>query len=268
MPVLPPVPAAVYDSVTDVLNVARTRLNDEVTTLLPIRGQLLNNNQIFTQQMMNNAWRKAQEYLGERGYARLLNEAIFTGLPVVGSLDPASQTWLSWTGYFDGANLFQNWFLPSDFSHPLKMWERWSGQAAQFCDPPMEKMLDGLPALVKTTSIRFWEWRGDAIYMPGSTISEDLRIRYVKFLPDFTDVGSTLWYEQPVPMVRVTDPLSWLICAEVAIARGDTALTDLLTERGHQGLSRVFNLDVRADQRVNIRRRPLSGRGYLSRNQW
>jgi hypothetical protein len=261
MPVVTLSPSAVYDPLIVTLNTARTRLNDEFSTLLPVSGKLLGNNQVFSQQMANNAWRKVQEYLGDRGCARLINETIIQSLPPVASLDPASQTWLSWTGYFDGANYYPQPALPADFAHPLKVWERWSGQNAQFCDPPMEKILGGIPTEAKGNAIRRWEWRGDALYMPGSQMIEDLRVRYVCFLADFVD-GATQWFQQPVPIPRISDGFSWFICAELAIAKGDLKLEGLLLERGRTSLDQTFNQDVRADQSVNIRRRSRSGRGY------
>jgi len=262
MPVLPPQVSAPYDTVNTVLNQARVRLNDELTTLLPVGGRLLKNNQIFSQQVTNTAWRKTQEYLGERGYARLLDEVVMFALPVVAIADPAVQVRLEWTGYFDGTNYFPSPALPRNLNHPLKVWERWSGQAAAFCDPPMEKILDGLPSFTKTTRNRCWEWRGDAIWMPGSLNVMDLRIRFVNFMDDFLDIGGVQWFQQPVPIMRCGDGMSWLMCAELAAAKGDQDLMERLTTRGEAALSKVLNLDVRADQRVNIRRRPNTGRHY------
>lgn len=262
MPVLPPINAPVYDKVSVVLNVARARLNDELVTLAPVGGKLLENNQVFSLQVLNSAWRRMQDALAERGYARLIDEVILQSFPVVASLDPGVQTWVSWSGYFDGASFWPTPALPADLSHPLKVWERWSNQNSPFSGPCMEKMLDGLPATAKTTSNRWWEWRNDAIYMPGSQMVEDLRVRYVKFIGDFADVGSVPWFQQPVPIARCTNPLSWYICAELAVAKQDEAMETTLIAKAESSLDEIFNLDVRADQRVNVRRQPRTGRGY------
>lgn len=266
MPVLPPVTTQAYDTVNVVLNMARGRLNDELKTLQASSGKLLDTTQAYAQQTFNTAWRKCQAYLAEKGYARLTDEVVIYALPAVTSQDPAVQCWLGWTGYFDGTNLNAGSALPQGLSHPLKVWERWSNQNAQFADPPMEKCLDGLPSTIKTTTNRFWEWRNDAIYIPGSQMIEDLRIRFVSFFPDIVDDGSTPWFQQPVPVVRVADGLSWFICAELAIARKEYDIETSCTTEGEKALLRVFNLDVRADQRVNIRRQARSGRGFGRRS--
>ncbi|MDE2099614.1 MAG: hypothetical protein KGL39_20345 [Patescibacteria group bacterium] len=262
MPVMPPSAGSAYDTATTILNMTRARLNDELKTLQPTSGKLLDLGNANTQQIFNNSWRRSQDYLAEKGYARLINEVIISQFPVVASSDPASQCWLSWAGCSDGVNDYTTPQLPAGFNHPLKIWERWSNQNAEFSITPMEKCLDGLPAWQKTTAIRFWEWRNDAIYMPGSQMIEDLRIRHAIFMPDIIDIGTTPWWQQQVPIVRISDGLSWMICAEVARARGDATAAQEFTDRGEAGLVRVFNLDVKADQRVNVRRRPRSGRGF------
>ncbi len=259
MPILPPLVIQAYDSVNLAITSAQARLNGEITTLLPVSGKLLDNNQDSTCQSTNSAWRAMQDALADRGYAALLNEVVIAEIPVVSGLDPAIQTWLSWSGYFDGANFFPDIQLPEDFTHPIKIWERWSGQNAAFLDPPMEKILDGMPAGPKIASMRFWEWRGDAIWTPGSQRVEDLRIRYVKYLADFADTD-TRWYTKPIPIMRGSNALSWFLCAEVVGARGERDLAETLREKGLAALAHLFNLDVKADQRVNIQRRP-HGRG-------
>jgi hypothetical protein len=256
-----------YDTLTTILNMVRGRVNDELVTLQPVGGKLLKNTQVFSQQTVNSAWRAFQDVLAERGYDRLLEEVIVIGFPIVASYDPATQVWIDQTGCFDGATMHDTPALPADFAHPLKVWERWTGQNAEFGDPPMEKILDGLPSVQKTTNLRFWEWRQDKIFMAGSQISEDLRIRYVTYLDDFLDIEADPgpnqvvgpWFTQPVPVMRCADSFSWYIAAELVAARGGDP--SALVEKGLAGLDRVFNLDVIADQRVNIRRRPRSGRG-------
>jgi hypothetical protein len=263
MPVLPPTAAPPYDTVNTCLTSARARLSDRLDTLQPVSGRLLDNTEFFTLQSLNSGWRNMQDRLADNGYAALTNEAVIANLPAVHGLDPSTQVWLNWDGYFDGANLFQGWKLPADFTHPIKIWERWSGQNAEFRDPPMEKVLDGLPAFAKATAMRFWEWRGDSLYMPGSQRVEDLRIRYVRYLPDFRDIGNQRWFTQPIPIVRGSDALSWYLCAEVAGSRGDIAGVQRFCQYGDGALTHIFNLDVKADQRVNVQRRP---RGRSGRN--
>lgn len=265
MPVFPAIPVQQYDSIFSMLNSARARLNETMNTLLPTSGKLLDMTDSSTLQTVNNGWRKQQDLLADRGYQRLIDEVVIYAFPAVFGLDPATQCTLDWNGCSDGNSVFETPQLPQIFTHPLKIWERWSGQNAEFSDPPMEKILGGLPMLQKTSGIRFWEWRNDAIYMPGSQVVEDLRIRFVRYLPDFADQDygdkPMRWFQQPIPIVRASDSLSWFICAEVASAREAFDIAEKFLFRAGEALNHLFNLDVRADQSVNIQRRPRGGRG-------
>jgi hypothetical protein len=256
-------PGGNFDTATTVLNMARARVNDVLTTLQPTSGKLLDLTNANTQQLFNLAWRRAQDFLANKGYSALTNSVVIYGLPVAGSTDPATDAWLSWDGFWDGATFWSSsaYQLPTGFSHPLVIWERWNGTNAEFSDPPMEKWVDGYPSEQKTTSMRFWEWRNNAIYMPGSQVVEDLKIRYVQYMPDIVDVGSTMWWVQPVPIPRIAQGLSRMLCAELARSRDDQALEASETAKAEAALNMVFNLDVKADQRVNIQRIPRGRRG-------
>lgn len=255
MPILPPGALAPYDSVNTVLNTARVRLNDAIQS---IGGDVLTNNQPFTQVIVNTAWRRLQEFLANLGFTRSKSETILTGLPVVASSDPASQVSLSWTNYNDGVNEWTSPVLPQDLILPLKLWERQSGTNARFL--PMGVALDGLPTDPKGGRNLLWEWRNDTIFMPGSQLVMDLRLRYAAYLPDFITTGGVLWYNQPVPVMRSLDAFSNYICAEMANARGD--MDGATFEAKAEAAARlIFNREVQMKQRVNIRRQPRSGRG-------
>lgn len=259
---IPDIPAATGSTAQDtagtILNVARARLN----AVSKVAGDIISALNPFTQQYFNTAWRKLQEHLANLGYAAVTDEALIVAVPTVTSTDPASQTSLSWSGFFDGTNLQSIPVLPSNLTMPLKMWERQTGLNAVFpLRANMEKILDGLPACTKLPCNRFWEWRANAIYMPGSTYSMDLRIRYCKFLADFSQSGSILWYAGTVPIARCSDALSLYVCAEVALARPDLELDPELFKTEAQGAAAlIMNRDSRANQRVNQRRQSRSGR--------
>lgn len=258
---IPDIPAASgntpYDTAGTILNVARARLNKAGAAT----GDIISAQNPFTQQCFNTAYRKLQGFLAGLGYIRLTSETVITALPVVASLDPAVQVSLSWSGFFDGVNYQAMPILPDDLIFPLKIWERQTGTQAVFIDPGMENMLDGLMSGPKLTYNGQWEWREDGIYMPGSTFSMDLRIRYAKYLPDLAQAGPTPWYMQQVPIARCSDTLSLYFCAEVARARPDLELDPIeFMAEADAAAALVFNRDVRAKQRVNVRRRSRSGR--------
>lgn len=254
---IPPIAVAPYDILDTVLNTARTRMNDAIQDL---GGDILTDEQPFTQQMANSAWRSLQEFVANLGYTRLVDEIILTGLPPVASLDPASQTWLSWVGFSTGGinegAIDTNIVLPQTLIFPLKIWERVTGQNAWFTK--MENVMDGIPTVPKTGYNRLFEWRQDRIYMPGSLMSMDLRIRFASYFPDFTTQGNTQWYQQPVPIMRCLDAFADFICVEASIGRDDVSPSTFKSS-GEGKAKLIFNRDVRLKNRTNVRRRPRSG---------
>ena len=215
---------APYDIVYAAMLMAKTRLNDAISTLTPVGGQLLDNAQAFTQQIMNTAWRRMLSFLSERNYSRLFPELLISSLPVAATNDPALEVSLTWTGYFDGLNQFSTPVLPQDLITPAKLWERASGQTPPGGLYEMDRVFNGLPPIPKQFRNFVWEWRDDGIYMPGASGATDLKIRYAAYLPDFLDnspTANTPWFQQPIPIMRCLDPLSCYACHEIAKGRKD-----------------------------------------------
>lgn len=268
MPIIPPGNnSGPYDSANTILSAAKARLNEQLPTLAAVSGKLVDNTQAYSQQTFNNAWRQLQNYLANLGWSRVTREIIIVGLPPVQSSDPASQVFINWTNYFDGLYYWNQPILPPDFTYPLKVWERWSGQNLPFPEDPMEMMLEGLPDFgPKQVYNRFCDWREDSLYMPGSLMTTDLRFRYVSFLPDIVDNAPNAgrWFQQPVPIYNCLDALSWYIVFEIAAARlqqGDEVDVEGLLGKAESAAKMIFNRDQRLRQRVTVTRQPLSGRG-------
>ena len=264
--VVPDIPAQTgashYDTVSVALNVVRVRLN----SINKAAADLINVQSPWTQQYTNQAFRRLQEWLANRGSVRLTNEVIIEGLAANTNPDPAIQCYLDWGGYFDGTTLDPTIFLPEDFIMPWKAQVRQNGMNSQFVD--MAQILNGLPSWITPNPWNFcWEWRNDKMYLLGATTITDLRIRYHKYLDDFVEanVGSpavlTPWYLQEVPIVRCTDALSLYICAEVAASRPDLGLDALAFQTAAQDAAdMIYNRDVRRTQQTTTTRRSLSGR--------
>ncbi len=221
--------AAPYDTVITVINAARVRLNDEITTLAAIGGKILDNTQPFTQQAVNSAWRKLQEFLADLGYTGLKQEILFLAVPAAGTVDPATQAYINYVNYFDCLALHAAPVLPQNLIAPYELWERQAGTTTLLTE--MDRVLNGLPAVPKLNWNRQWEWRDNTLYFPGAVVATDLRLRYAAYLLDFVDVGgapgpnqlaNTPWYGQPVPVMRCVDALADYCCREISIARGDT----------------------------------------------
>jgi hypothetical protein len=262
MPVLPITGSTPYDTVQTALLTARGRLNDRIETVVSVSGKILDNPGALAQTWTNSAWRYMQLDLVNMGLKTLIGDDIIFGLPPCINFDPGSQTYISWTGCTDGTNFYTSPTLPAALSFPLHIQERPTGQNACFLWPYMEPMVDGLQSQPKSIYNLRWEWRGDAIWMPGATQSIDLRVRYAKLLPIFSDIGSLRWFDNQVPIVFASDALSWYIVAEILGARGDMDAAEAYRERGKSACRIIMNHDTKITQRANVRRIGRSGNGY------
>lgn len=264
MPIPPPTPTVPFDTVDWAMNSARTKLND---CPLALSGNLLADTQPYAQQFANDGWRQFQRDLAEAGDPACTSEFLSPSLPVVAGIDPYTQVYLGQADYFDGTSYYSSPvvnLLPQDLIMPLHCLERLGGSIQTFTE--MSPCDNGVPRGPKTTYLRFWEWRsagpgnGNAIWMPGATVTRDLLVRYASFLPDFLTVGNVAWYQQPVPMLRVADILAFYIAAAFAYSRGSEqakAVANSFWADGKAAMRGYLNsTTMKVRQRINHRRRP------------
>lgn len=244
-------PSAPYDTVTTVINAARTRLNDVINTLAPVGGKILDNTQPFSQQVVNDAWRKLQEFLADIGYSGLDQETVLASVPAAATNDPMKLVYLSWSGYFDGNALQVAPVLPQNLIRPEKLWERPSGTTQVMTE--MDEVLNGLPMVPKANWNRQWEWRGDALYLPGALTVTDIRIRFAAYLSDFVDNSpalNTAWYAQMVPIMRCLDAFADYMCREISIARGDADGAAAFQTSAEANARLILNRDTSAPKAI------------------
>lgn len=270
---LPPNLTSVYDPVNTAITAAQARLNQDVSTLRPITGKLLDNSDAFSQQITNNAWRKLRDFLANRGYMRFTKRQVVTQLPISGNLtDPTVQSWMNWFNYFDGVTLTTSPVLPADFLFPLSIRERVTGSNSPFWD--MSQYTGVLPSLVKQARNYVWQWDNDQLNFPGATQPLDIELYYALVLGDFVDVGTTRWFQLDIPMAGAVDALSLYICAELVGSRDNPDLTAAAnyTAAAENAAKLIRNRDARMKSRVNIQRRSASGRleggGGLGSGGW
>jgi hypothetical protein len=275
-PIPPPSVSAPYDMLESVLNLARTRLNDAIAS---IGGDILKDTQPFTAVMTNQAWRKLQAFLCNLGYSRYKRKFWAYGLPPVGSNDPSSETVWTWTSFYDGAGF---WYppsvpvLPSDFIAPLVVKERQSGSNQIFSY--MRSAPDGLPEGQKRPWNGIFEWKNDAIYMPGSTFMMDMEVEYAAFDADFVvtngvlgdpaTVPATVPSNMPVPIMRCQSSFANFLAAECAMGRDDVDVSGLIDMAEKDAKLLMNNSDVKLKERRPIQRRAYSGRRGGSCQLW
>jgi hypothetical protein len=279
VPVAPPSSAGVYDPVTTILNTCRVRLNDKMPSLQAYSGKLLDETQATTQQAFNSGWRRLQENLAECGVERFKGDIVISNIPPVTNMDPASKCYISWVEFFDGTNFQTQPVLPSELVTPLWMSERPSNSNLPFPDPRCPNMkceVDGMRTWPKVQCNRWWEWRQERIFFPGSIIPVDFRIGYRLCMLDFVDIDNTHWYELNVPLRWCMDALAWWVVAEFCLARSADGEADMVAvaqgceEKAMEATKRYANRDIMKNERVQVRRTPYGGgsRGQRNGNGW
>lgn len=225
-------------------------------------GDIFADSQPYVLPTVNLAWRKIQKKLADKGHPRLRNEIDLLSIPVITNLDPISQQFITWTQFFDGTNFvpanLNPPLLPQDLIYPMHIWERPSGMTVEF--RPMHPAGNSLRSWNKTSWNRFWDFREDALYMPGSLLNMDWRISYAAFLPDLVVVG-TPFSAVPVPIMRCADALAWYSAAIFVSPRGGEALVPGFEARGDQAIDQITNAWAKLQQRSSFHRRAWGQRG-------
>jgi hypothetical protein len=282
VPLPPPTITAPYPMLETSLNLARTRLNDAIAN---ISGDILTDVQPFTATMVNAAWRNLQIFLCNLGYSKYKRKFWAYAMPVVGSQDPSSETFWSWTQFFDGSGYFVPptvTVLPQDLIAPLVVKERMTGSNQPFRQIPSAP--DGLPEGPKRPWNGVFEWKNDAIYMPGSTFSMDYEVEYAAFDADFatytplggdgpilgnpntTPVLTPL--NMPIPIMRSESAMANYIAAECALGRDDVDAQPFLDKAEKDAKLLMNNSDIKLKQRRPVQRKAYSGRGSRRGQLW
>jgi hypothetical protein len=270
VPVSPP-SNPIFDTATSIMNATKPRVAQEMPSLVAYSGSVLDHTQATSQQFFNNAWRNFQDSLCDAGSKAFQEEIVIKDIPPTASFDPADQNSISWFECSDGVNTTSTPVLPSDLVTPLWMSERQAGTENPFPRPDapnMDLYIDGLPRTAQKYCYNgCWEWRGQVIYYPGATQSVDFLIRYRKQLSDIVDVGNQRWFNQPVPLVRCQNPMSWWMVVEIAAFAAGTpnaprnivAMAATAEAKAIEATKKYANRDVMLDERTEAIRVPYNG---------
>lgn len=259
-----------YTSLLTICNLIRAIINDsqQGLTAEPGEGQIWTDTSSvspFVQPLLNSAIRSLYRQLRLVGDPVLLfDNYLVTGLPIInspsyglGQPDPAVQTVLSQTGYFDGVQQWANFTLPSNIIAPERLWERETNTTNLF--RPMHQPQFGLPSVLQGPVLGLWEWRNQNINFVGSTASRDIRIRYYGNLPQFfsqtLDFAATF-----VPVVDCTDAVAYMAAAKYAQMLGSPNYKDIQATAIEE-MFRLKQSHVRRSQSMDYHRIPFGSHG-------
>jgi len=187
-----------YPSLLTVSNLVRVFLNDwqKGATLTPGEGKITTDNPLASPQTLpalSSAIREVYRELRNVGKPRLIRDNVQANLPANSATGPTVQTYLAYSGYFDGGVLNPSPVLPSDLMEPLELWEQQTGNQLPFIR--MHQPQFGLPSRNQTFSLGDWEWREGQLNFVGALAPITIRMRYYAALAQFfpPQISITAW---------------------------------------------------------------------------
>lgn len=235
-------PTAPYPTLESVVSYVRDIVNDAIIA----GGQTFTDTQQFTIDYINLGYIQWQQFLVAQGFVTQEAEMVFSAVPAVSTLDPATLVSLSWSGYDNGGGLAGSPALPQNLIRPLKLWERPTFIGAPPAVPsqftPMDLILGGLDSVPKLNWNQQWEWRSDAVWMPGARRTTDIRVRFAKYFPNFVANSAVPFSAQFVPVLRSEPSLAGFIAAEFCGGRGDADASAIL-DKAQKGTMMLVSLD-------------------------
>jgi hypothetical protein len=263
MPVTPAVP---YPTVANVMNRARAIVNDSYQGGA---GRILTNAAAFTAQYLNGALEELQDRLRNNTVITFTRDNVIIGpLPPLAGPAPGQQVMLAYTGFFVNGAWLPTPVLPSDCVAIEKVWERAAGSNTPFA--PMTQPMEGLPSVYQGPWQRMWEYRQDMLVMPGSTTTEELRLRYqmqMASIPnDSTNSqGDDSWNNITINILASTNALATLVAYNYARARGAQAAATMAAD-AEKFIRLILNRYIRRAQSIRYNRKPFGSTNLSNRS--
>ena len=262
---MPDFAQSIFPTCEDVLNLVRSIVNDTFKGVnqLPGEGRIFTDDAAFTLPLLNNAFRTLQRKLRIGGVTFPIKEAILYNLTPVVAQNADVFVNVSYNGYFDGTAMHASPALPSDLMQPYFVWEQCAASGSTLGWSRMFQPQKALCGGLQSTRLTQWEWRGYALWMPGSLTAENIRIKYQSGQPPLTPVSQD-FSQTSINIADSADALAFLMAAEYSSARGAADVTRL-EQKALDAINDMIAEYVRQSQTNPIRRGMLgtAGRGTI-----
>jgi len=257
---MPNVPNSAFPTIGEVMDLARSTVNDTFPGIGGTQGRILTNTAPFTIPFLNSAFRKLQRRLRNEGVTFPIKDYfIIEGLPPMEIPNTGSFCFVGFNGYFNGTRMFGNLRLPDDCMQVSVVRQRVTSSNLQFV--PMMQAMEGLPSAYPQAWLGQWEWRGYAIWFNGSNQTQDIMIRYLTGQPPIqappADFNVT-----PIYILDSQDALGLMVAKQYGEKNGASAeqLNDCQTAID-EAIDEMALEYVRRAQTVSYRREPYQGGG-------
>lgn len=214
--------------------------------------------------LINHCWRLLEDELLKLGVETFTKIVTLSNITPTAAALPRSDLYIDWDGYWDGNTTWDTVVLPDDLLMPLECWETLSNSTQQW--EAMRQAPDQLRQQTPSSRWQQWGWWDNTLYLPQSTQTEDLKIRYLAIAPDITGPTSVL----VVP--RCQTAMAFLIAAAAAKSRGGLEMVAVYKNDADEAIARIASRTARREDYSQFVRRafrgghrgPGRGRGFLA----
>jgi len=262
---MPVLAGSAYGTVENVLNLARTIINDSMVA----GGDILTDDYAGAFSLLNIAYNTIGIRLRNAGVDVFTSYSWLLNIPLVPSTDPEARVIITDTGYQiiypDPANVNNSSgatpLLPSDMIVPLKLWERQNGTTN--LSPPMKQPNDGIQSRSQQSYLVQWEWgsyagSNDCLILLGALQAQDIKLKYKKKLAALAATTD------PLPIRGVDNAAAYEAAKVFVTGRGGSVAIGLAAE-GEDEIYQLMNEAAQRNQRKRSRRQPYSGGRSASR---
>ena len=239
-----------YPTAEQVMNRARAFVND---AFQGGAGRILTDRAPFTVEYLNSSLEELAQRIRNRGVITLEYDNVILGpITALPAPNPAVQVYVSFDGFFDGTKLNKLPVLPGNCLQVLEVWERQVGSGLPF--QPM-KQARPLPSYLQGPWFNQWEFRQDRINLCGSTITEELRIRYTAALQPISPATTeNPWSNVTIRILASINALAKIVAYNYALARGAQAAATMKAD-AMEFTKLITNAYTRQNQRTRYRRK-------------
>ena len=248
-------PQVAYPTAEQVMNRARAFVND---AFQGGAGRILTDKAPFTVEYLNSALEELAAAIRNRGVITLeYDNWILTPITALPAQNPAIQIYVSFDGFFDGTQMNKVPMLPGNLLQVLEVWERQTGSGLPF--QPM-KQVRPLSSANQGVYFGNWEFRQDRINLRGSTVTEDLRIRFTASLQPISPATTeNPWSNVTIRILASINALAKLVAYNYALARGAAAAATMQADATRY-TKLITNAYTRQNQRTHYRRKQFGQR--------
>lgn len=263
-----------YPSIQTVDNLVRSLVDDDgagATGTLG-EGQIYPDNMSLSVTMgnfFNSALRTICRQLRTTSGPMLIRDNIqLIGVPVLqsptlglGASDPTVQVSIGFTGYFNGTINNAAFTLPADCLMMERVWERMNGSELPY--GIMRQPAGGIPSQYQGLYNGVWEWRQDAVWMPGTIVPMDFRFRYFASLPTLytsaINVATTY-----IPILDSENAIAGRIIQQIAL-RQPATVTPAALQWANDEVSDFLNEQIKRGQGIDY---PITSYGDEKQEGW